>query len=80
MLPGADLRGNGCGERLKRADAAPLLATEEIELSEDAAHTLAEEAYLHELRADGENQTHSHEQDDEHVVRQIGVDGYDDVV
>ena len=76
----ADLRRDGGGERLKRADAALLLAAEEVELTEDAAHALSEEANLHELGADGEHQAHGNEQDDEHVVRQIGVDGYDDVV
>ena len=73
----AHLRRHSGGKRLKRADTPLLPAAVQSELAERALHALAEAAHLHESRADGEQKPHGHQKHDQHVVRQVAVDGND---
>ena len=67
-VAGADLRRDRRRQRLERAHAGLVLFTVETELAEEAPPALTEAAHLHELRADGEIQTRTNEQDDQHIV------------
>ena len=73
-VAGAHLGGDGGGQGLERRHAAGLLAAVEGQVAEHLAHTLAEEADLHKLGADGVPQTHADEQDHQNVIGQILVD------
>ena len=72
-VAGADLGGDGGGDGLERAHAALLLAAAQAEVAEEALEALAEVADLHEARADGEEQAHADQQEDEDVVPQVAV-------
>ncbi len=74
MLPVPTMGGDGGGQGLERRHAAGLLAAVEGQVAEHLAHTLAEEADLHKLGADGVPQTHADEQDHQNVIGQILVD------
>ena len=67
-VAGADLRRDRRRQRLERAHAGLVLFTVETELAEEAPPALAEAAHLHDLRADGEIQARTNEQDDQHIV------------
>ena len=72
-IAGADLRRNGCSERLERAESALLLPAVQAYLAEHAAHTLAKAAHLHEPRLYTEEYTGADKQDHQYVIRKIEV-------
>ena len=78
-VAGSDLRGDGGGERLERAHAAVMLLAEELDLAERLAHGRAEIAHLHEAGLYREEKSRGDEHDDEDVVREIAVDGLNDL-
>lgn len=78
-VAGADLCRNSGGERLEGAHAALLLFAEERKAAKNALPAFSEAANLHEARSDGEVEACADEQDDQHVIREIRIDGNDDV-
>ena len=78
-VAGADLRCNSSGERLEGAHAALFLFAEERKAAKNALPAFSEAANLHEARADGEVEACADEQDDQHVIRKVRIDGNDDV-
>ncbi len=73
-VAGADLRGDGGGERLKGAHAAFMLLAAEREIAEHAAHPLAEAAHLHKARADRVPEPDGDEKKDENIVGKVCVE------
>ena len=78
-VAGSDLRGDGGCERLERAHAAVVLLAEELDLAERLAHGRAKIAHLHEAGLYREEKSRGDEHDDENVVREIAVDGLNDL-
>ena len=72
-VTGTHLCGDSGSQCLERAHTGLLLLTAEREGTKDLLHTLAEAANLHEAGTDGEPQTHSDQQDHQHVVGYVSV-------
>ena len=72
-IAGAHLRGDGRCQRLKRTHAAVVLFAPEGQIPEHPAHSLSEAAHLHKAGFDAVPQTHTHQQEHQNVVGEIGV-------
>ena len=78
-VTGTHLGGDGRGQSLERGHTTFLLATAQGQVAEYLLHAFAEAADLHEASFDGEDEAGTHQQENENVVREIGVDRCDDL-
>ena len=71
---GEEKVGCDCGSQsLERRQAAFLLAAAELDVAKYLLHAFAEAANLNEAGLDREIQTHANQQDDQDVIRKIGI-------
>ena len=78
-ITGTDLGCDCGGQCLERGQTALLLAAAELDVAKYLLHAFAEAANLHEASLDGEDEAGAHQQENENVVREIGVDRCDDL-
>ncbi len=76
----SDLRGNRRGKSLERSQIAAVTLSVQRNFSENAFHALAKTAHLNKTRSYREKYTRSDKQKNEYVVRQISVNGRNDLV